>query len=936
MLRKVLSFALLLFSIMCVNAQMQPQQLPLDTKVKHGTLPNGLNYYILHNEEPKGRANFYIAQKVGSTLETPDQLGLAHFLEHMAFNGTKNFPGKNLLNYLQGKGIRFGADINAYTAFDETVYNINNVPTQDKQLMDSVLLALSDWSGSIDLLDKEIDDERGVIQEEWRMRNDANTRFFTAALPHIYKEYQYQQMPIGKMEVVMNFSYDALRNYYKKWYRPDQQGIVIVGDFDADEMEKKVKDLFSKIPMPENATERTYPSVSDNKEPIYFAMTDPETQYVLTSIYFKEDQIPMEFRNTDQAFVADLMKQLSTSMINNRLTELSQNPECQFAYAGTGFGDFLVSKTKDAFAINVLAKDGNVPAAVKEAMMEVARSCKTGFTESEFQRAKDQILSSYEKAYNERNKTNNESLASQIIRHFIDNEPHPGIETEYQLVQMILPQIQVEMVNDMMAQVLTPDNQVITVQMPEKEGFKLPVEAEVIGAVNDAINAKYEKYVDDVITDPLIAKLPKKGSVKSSVNNTKFDVTEVTLSNGVKVIVKKTDFAADQILMQAIKKGGKNSYAPTPENISDMQVMEIAAEVCDHGKFDNKQMQKYLAGKNISLTYALTNGYTQLTGNTTVKDLPTFMEVLYSEFTQLNPNQKMYDATVQSVASLIANQDKNPQKIFTDSLYMNWYNQNPALLQLSSKDLKNANYQRCVANVKNSLSNAADYTFIFVGNVDAETLKPYLEQYVATLPSKNKPTAQKLYPIEQTKGQVNCKFNVVSETPTVMTAGIYSDNNIEYNIENAVKIDLIGDILGNIYTRTLREEEGGAYSPYGGANLSLLTGCWNIIYQVQTNEEKMDVIIRRANEELLKLLKEGASESDFNIVREAALNQYNINCKKNGYWLGNLGTYYVQGYDVITNNESAIKNLTVKELNDFMKTLYNGKNCVKIEMIGKK
>ena len=938
MLKKVLSMALLLCGCLFAGAQ-QPafQELPLDAKVKHGTLPNGLNYYILHNEGPKEKANFYIAQKVGSTLETPEQLGLAHFLEHMAFNGTKNYPGKKLLDYLQGKGIRFGADINAYTAFDQTVYNINNIPTTDSELMDAVLLALHDWSGSIDLLDDEINAERGVIQEEWRMRNDANTRFFTAALPKIYSEYQYQQMPIGKMEVVMNFAPDAIRDYYKKWYRPDQQGIVIVGDFDADEMENKVKKLFSDIPMPENAAERTYPKVSDNEKPIYFAMSDPEMQYVLTSVYFKEDQIPVEYRNTDQAFITEICKSLASSMINNRLQELSQDPKCPFAFAGVSFGTFLVSKTKDCFSINILSKDAtDVPGSINAAMSEVARSCKTGFSESEFTRAKDQLLAGYEKRYNERNKTNNDALANQIIDHFIDNDPYPGMEVEYQLVQGLLPQLQVSMINGLMSQVLTPDNQVITMQMPEKEGFVLPAEADVLAAVSNALNGEYEAYVDEVITDPLIAKLPKKGKIKSEKENAQFGTTEMILSNGVKVVVKKTDSAADQILMQAVKKGGKDTYPLTPDNVNDMQVMEIAAEVSDLGKFDNKQMQKYLAGKNLSLNYSLDNGQTAVAGSTTLKDLPTFMEVLYSEFTQLNPNQETYDATVQSIMSMIKNQDKNPQKIFTDSLYMNWYDHNPIFLNLSASNLEKANYARCLDKVRKSLSNAADYTFVFVGNIDAAALKPYLEQYVATLPSKGKPTAQKYYPIKQTTGQVDNKFDITCETPTVMIAGVYSDTNVPYTIENAVKVSLIGDILGNIYTRTLREEEGGAYSPYGGANLSMLTGNWSIIYNVQTNEEKMDVMIRRANEELLKLLNEGASESDFNTVKEAAMNQYSINSKKNGYWLSNLVTNYVMGIDRITNHEAALKNLTLADLNAFMKNLYNGKNCVKVEMIGKK
>ncbi|MDE6218265.1 MAG: insulinase family protein, partial [Muribaculaceae bacterium] len=352
-MRKFLSLAMLLLAVFSLSAQ-QPQPLPLSQGVKSGVLPNGLHYYIMHNAEPKQRANFYIAQKVGSTLETQDQLGLAHFLEHMAFNGTTHYPGKSMLNYLQTKGIRFGADINAYTDFDETVYNINNVPTNDIQLMDSVLLVLHDWSGSILLEESEIDAERGVIREEWRSRNNAQIRMYTDLLPKIYQEYQYQQMPIGSMDVVMNFKPEVLRAYYKKWYRPDQQGIVIVGDFDAAEMEKKVIDLFSTIPMPENAAERTYPVVSSNDKPIFATFKDPELQYSLIMVHFKSDKTPFEVRNTDQGYLFDhVLPTMISKMINNRLAEYAQKPECPYMQAGVYFSNFMIAKTKDAFTIQI-------------------------------------------------------------------------------------------------------------------------------------------------------------------------------------------------------------------------------------------------------------------------------------------------------------------------------------------------------------------------------------------------------------------------------------------------------------------------------------------------------------------------------------------------------------------------------------------------------
>ncbi len=489
MIRKAVGLVMALIGVFGINAQVpQLTPLPLNPKVRHGVLPNGLNYYIMHNEMPKERANFYIAQKVGSTLETQEQLGLAHFLEHMAFNGTAHYPGKNMLNYLQSKGIRFGNDINAYTSFDETVYNINNVPTTDHPLMDSVLLVLKDWSGDLLLEEAEIDAERGVIQEEWRQRNDANTRMYTQILPKIYKEYQYQQMPIGKMEVVMNFKPEALRAYYKKWYRPDQQGIVIVGDFDAEAMEKKVISMFSEIPMPADAAPREYPVVSDNEEPIYVTFTDPELRMPRTTISIKSDKVPFEYRNTQEIYIQDnIVKMLIQMLINNRLGEASQEPNCKYSQAGVYFGNFYVSKTKDSFNIVAIPKGETLPA-VEEVMAIVARACKTGFTESEYDRVRDEVLSSMENSYNERDKTSNDAYANEIIRSFIDNDPAPGVEKEYELLKMVLPNIPVAALNQVCTQILSDKNMVVVSTEPTREGMQMVAEDVMIGSIKNAMN----------------------------------------------------------------------------------------------------------------------------------------------------------------------------------------------------------------------------------------------------------------------------------------------------------------------------------------------------------------------------------------------------------------------------------------------------------------
>ncbi|MDE5807152.1 MAG: insulinase family protein, partial [Muribaculaceae bacterium] len=506
--RNLLFAVIALFSLL----SFAQQPLPLNPEVKYGVLPNGLSYYILHNSEPANRANFYIAQKVGSALETPEQYGLAHFLEHMAFNGTRHYPGDSLLRYLETKGIRFGEDVNAYTDYEETVYNIDNVPTNDRPLMDSVVLALRDWSCDLLLEDAEIDAERKVIQEEWRMRNDPGFRFHNAKGPVIFSEPQYHHTPIGTMDVVMNFPYQALRDYYHSWYRPDQQGIIVVGDFDVAEMESKVKDMFSDIPMPKDAPMRTYTQVSDNGEPLFFAFEDPELKNGRIDFQIKYDNIPIEYRNTDVAMINSLMQDIITEMVNTRLFEHSLDPDCRYANAGVYFADMYPSKTKGIFNIAVIPKDDEL-SAFKDAFSTAMRAFRTGFLQSELDRALESIGSQYDKRYNERNRTHTSVVAQELINAFKDNLPAMGIEAERNYFKDVVAQIPLEAYNQAISRLITPDNQVILIQQQKKEGKNLPSKDDVVAIIEEVEGTQYEAYVDEGVSGPLVENLPAKGSI---------------------------------------------------------------------------------------------------------------------------------------------------------------------------------------------------------------------------------------------------------------------------------------------------------------------------------------------------------------------------------------------------------------------------------------
>ena len=639
MAKKLLSLALTLICVLLANAQ---QPLPLNPEVRHGVLPNGLTYYILHNEQPKKRANFYIAQKVGSALETPEQYGLAHFLEHMAFNGTKHYPGDSMLRYLESKGIRFGADVNAYTDYEETVYNIDNVPTDNTVLMDSVLIALRDWSCDLLLENAEIDAERKVIQEEWRMRNDPSFRFRSAMAPKIFSESQYQQTPIGTMDVVMNFPYKALRDYYHKWYRPDQQGIIVVGDFNADDMEKKVVEMFSDIPMPENAAPREYVRVSDNEQPLFFAFEDPELKSARVDFQIKFDKIPLEYQNTDVAFINSMMQDIIADMINTRLYEHTLDADCKYANAGVYFADMYPSKTKGIFNVAAIAKDDEL-GGFEDAFQIVVRACRTGFTQSELDRAIDNLKSRYDKRFNERNNTNTSVLAKELINAFKDNVPAMGVEVERDFFNNFVTQIPLAAYNQTLSKIITPNNQVILIQQQKKEGKTLPSEQETLAIVNDVLKRQYEAYVDETITEPLIAQLPAKGKIVK-IEKGRFGTTEILLSNGVKVIVMPTDYKDDEILFQAFRKGGKAAYSP--EDAANILMLGDAVSLSNVGPFDNKTITRYLTGKNVKLDYGVGNFTDYFEGSSSVKDLPTLFELIYTSFTNINPNEENYDNSI--------------------------------------------------------------------------------------------------------------------------------------------------------------------------------------------------------------------------------------------------------------------------------------------------
>ena len=561
----VVAFVLCASFQQAVAQQMQFPPLPVDKNVRIGQLDNGLTYYIRHNKLPENRAEFYIAQKVGSILEEPQQRGLAHFLEHMAFNGTKNFPGDNkglgVIPWCETVGIKFGTNLNAYTSIDETVYNISNAPIDRAGVLDSCLLVLHDWSNYILLKDDEIDKERGVIREEWRSRNSGMLRVYTDLLPTIYPGDKYADcMPIGSIDVINNFPYKDIRDYYHKWYRPDLQGIVIVGDIDVDAVEAKLKTIFADVQKAVNPAERVYYPVADNKEPIVAIGTDKEVDDPSIEVYFKQDATPDSEKNNVGYLASQYMTSMITSMLNARLSELTQSANPPFTRAYSSYGNFFVAKTKEALNLSASSKADGIEKALKVLLQEAERARRFGFTESEYARARANYLQRLESAYNEREKTKHGSYVREYVRNFLDAEPIPGIETEYAMMNQLAPNLPVQAINMAIQQLVPDSNQVVIIAGPEKEGLKYPQKEEVIALLKGMKSLDLQPYVDKVSDEPLMKEAPKGGKIVSEKEGEIYGSTKLVLSNGVTVYVKKTDFKADEIRMKGTSLGGKSLF----------------------------------------------------------------------------------------------------------------------------------------------------------------------------------------------------------------------------------------------------------------------------------------------------------------------------------------------------------------------------------------
>lgn len=932
--RKLL-FLIFLVVAQVVGAQMMPT-LPTDQDVRTGKLSNGLTYYIRYNNWPEHRAEFFIAQRVGSIQENEEQRGLAHFLEHMCFNGTEHFKGNNLIRYCESIGVKFGTDLNAYTSIDRTVYNISNVPTANKASLDSCLLILYDWANGLTLDPTEIDKERGVIHEEWRLRSSAQQRMLERSLPTLYPGSKYGlRMPIGLMSVIDNFKPQALRDYYEKWYRPDNQAIIVVGDVDVDHIEAKIKELFGGIELQANAAQVVDEPVPDNAEPIFVVEKDKEQQVNLFQIMFKQDVFPDSLKNTTMYPVANYVKNAAKSMLSQRLDEIALQPDCPFVAAGTGAGSYIFAKTKDAFTLQVVPKEGKTYEAITAVMCEALRAAQYGFTATEYARVQENTLSSWDTFYQNKDKRTNNQFCSEYVECYLENEPMTSIDTDYQLMKALVPQIPVEVVNEYIKESIpTNDSNLVVLNFnTEKEGAVYPTAELLQKSISSARTQKLEAYVDNVKNEPLISTLPQKGSIKAEKNVDKFDYKELTLSNGVKVLMKKTDFKKDEVTLVATGHGGFSLYGE--KDYVNVDAFDDVIESSGLGNFSNTELRKALAGKIASCSMSLGERYQTISGSSSRKDMETMFQLVYLYFTNITKDESSFQSLMNNYEAMLKNKANNPDAAFQDSISVTMTDHNPRSYSMQLADLPKIDYDRILQIAKERTANAAAYRFVVIGDYDEEALRAMLEQYVASLPADAKKVEKGKKVIQYFKGIAVNNFKRKAETPKATAMMLWLNNNqLPYTLERSIQASMAGQVLAMIYLKKIREDAGAAYSC--GAQGSFSKSDENVVGMIQAycpmKPEKKELAIQIMRDEVPALAK--TCDADMlNKVKEYMLKSHETALKTNGYWRGIINSYDKYGIDNHTTFVELVEKQTPATICAFMQEFLKANNSMEVIML---
>ena len=925
---------LLSITLLCaamVSAQEAPEKLPMDPEVRYGRLDNGLTYYIRHNEQPKQRAEFHIAQAVGAILEEDNQNGLAHFLEHMAFNGTQHFPGKGIINYFESIGVNFGGNINAYTSIDETVYRLSDVPTYRAGIVDSALLVMHDWSCGLLLLDEEIDAERGVILEEWRTGRTAQRRMWKEMRALMYPGTQYAKRDvIGDTAVINNFEYQALRDYYHKWYGPDNQAIIVVGDINVDTIEAKIKALWADVPRRTNYGERPIYTVNHNDKPLVAIVTDPEAQGTRITLEYKFDQLPEALQQTAQEYTLNMVRGLACDMFNNRMSDLSHDPNASFSGAGCYYGE--VAKKMDAFMAVIIPKEGRETEAYNDLVYQLEKMHRYGFTNAELERVKNDKMTAMETYFNERNTRKNITLARECIRHFENGETMPGAQWEYEMTQAFLPLIPLEKVNQL-AQSLIHANPTIAISAPEKEGIHIPSPEAIVATIAAQGELAIEAPQEEKIDTELVKKAPHKGKIKSTKQNEELGYTEWTLNNGIKVVIKPTTFKADEILMQGFSKGGMTQVKT--EDLPSAKLATTIVGMSGIGTFTMPQLEKALAGKTVSVSPEIAENMERMNGSSTVKDLETMLQLTYLYFTAPRRDEEAYQTTMNLLHNQLVNRDKNPKAIFSDSVQMMASNHSDRTPIVNLQLLEKVSLDKALEIYKERFANPGDFTFVFVGNIDPADAKvqELICQWLGGL--KTKKTHEEVidHRVRVTPGMQKNYFTRKMETTTASNRIQYTSYDMPYSLANDLNMEMIGRILSTRYLESIREREGGSYGVATYGDMSILpVPRASLIMQFDTDPKKQERLMEIIHEEVQTIIKDGPLATDLQKEKESMLKDYQEDLENNKYWRSALYLYYMYGINNIRDYKPAVEAITAQTVQQTLKQLVSAGNVFEVVM----
>ena len=933
-MKKLMMLAVAAFAAAGAAAQMN-QPIPADPELRTGKLENGMTYYIRHNEKPKGQADFYILHDVGAIQENDSQQGLAHFLEHMAFNGTKNLPGKQLTEYLETVGVKFGANLNAGTSWDQTIYNISDVPTSREGIIDSALLILHDWSHFIALEPKEIDSERGVIMEELRTRDGASWRSTMKLLQALGKGTKYEHRNlIGYLDGLKSFRHKELEDFYAQWYRPDYQAVVVVGDIDVDAVENKIKTLMADIPAPAaDASQKETIVVPDNEEPIVSIFTDPEMQGTKVQLFIKRPALPEQLANTVVAEANNVIEAYMTTMENARLQEIAMQPDAPFLGAGMGTGDVIgIIPTLNATVFVAMTQDGKLARGFETLCTELERVRRHGFTQGEFARAQENLMRQAERTYANRNDRRNGEFVQTYLNNYSKNTPMPDAETEWQLDSMLIKMLNVDAVNAFAAQTITPNNQVIIVTAPEKEGLAAPTAEELL-AIRDKVTAgEVAAYEDNVVKEPLIPEgtVLKGSPVKKTAEDAELGTTEWTLANGAKVVVKHTDFKADEVRMSAVAKGGLSVLSDGEFYMGEM--MPAVNSMSGVGKFPATELKKQLSGKTASVQPSVENYASAMKGVCSPKDIETMLQLLYLNFTQPRFDRNDYDNLIKMLRSQLENARTNPDYLMQEKVIDVTYGHNPRRQMISNEIIDKFDFEQLPAVYAKLYPGANGFVFTFVGNIDPETLKPLAEKYIGSIPAARKPLNYVDDKVEPVKGEVAEEFTAPMQQPKVSVV-YYFSGKMPYTFKDKVALTFLTQALDSRYLISIREEKGGTYGvSVQGSTEYIPRETYDMTISFDTNEEMADELCEIVMKEIEEIAANGPRSEDIEKTREFMLKSWKNSLEMNSGWMNYIQAKYGSGLDYVGQYEQAVRNLTNADVQALAKKLLADGNLVKVIM----